>query len=183
MKMIEKIASSHVGDTIKLFRQKKGYTQIELAERIGKSLSTVQRYEKTGNISKESLDILIEVLNIPKFFLASQIMNLDELDEQSMDIETKSRNFNMSIEEVEKEEKEKCINDLIKKLGYDMYTLSKELKNSHFKLFIKNDTDKYAVNSDEYSHIIDKILRLVEEYYKIEMEKYRVSELPEKPSV
>lgn len=55
----------NIGEKIKIFRIEKGLTQKELANRLGKSIRTIQKYEK-GDIVP-TIDLLIEigkVLNI-----------------------------------------------------------------------------------------------------------------------
>jgi transcriptional regulator with XRE-family HTH domain len=47
----------------KEIRKKNGWSQVELAERSGVSLGSLKRFERTGQISLESLLLLANVLN------------------------------------------------------------------------------------------------------------------------
>lgn len=75
--VLSEIASKH-----KLIRKKAGWSQAELAERSGVSLGSLKRFERTGQISLESLLMLAHVLNrLEDFdFVFKPVENLDSIE-------------------------------------------------------------------------------------------------------
>ncbi len=66
----------------KMLRKQAGYTQSELARRSGVSLGSLKRFETTGQISLESLFLLIDVLGRLDDFdlILKPIENLKEIE-------------------------------------------------------------------------------------------------------
>ena len=66
----------------KILRKQAGYTQSELARRSGVSLGSLKRFETTGQISLESLFLLIDVLGRLDDFdtILKPIENLKEIE-------------------------------------------------------------------------------------------------------
>jgi transcriptional regulator with XRE-family HTH domain len=65
-----------------MLRKQTGYTQSELARRSGVSLGSLKRFETTGQISLESLFLLIDVLGRLDDFdmILKPIENLKEIE-------------------------------------------------------------------------------------------------------
>lgn len=63
--MEENLARRHCGNQIRYFRKEAGLTQSQLAQRIGVSLNSVQRYEK--NERQPSADLLLRIAEALKF--------------------------------------------------------------------------------------------------------------------
>jgi transcriptional regulator with XRE-family HTH domain len=65
-----------------MLRKQAGYTQSELARRSGVSLGSLKRFETTGQISLESLFLLIDVLGRLDDFdmILKPIENLKEIE-------------------------------------------------------------------------------------------------------
>lgn len=85
--ILQEIAFRHKG-----MRKKMGWSQIELAERSGVSLGSLKRFERTGQISLESLLILAHVLNrLEDFdFVFKPKENLDAIEKLFSDKTRKS---------------------------------------------------------------------------------------------
>ncbi|MFR7908768.1 MAG: helix-turn-helix domain-containing protein [Oscillospiraceae bacterium] len=68
----------NIGENIKKYRKEKGLTQKELADKIGKGFSTVQKYEL--NISQPPIDVLNRIadtldINVSKLFDIENTLN------------------------------------------------------------------------------------------------------------
>lgn len=68
----------NIGENIKKYRKEKGLTQKELADKIGKGFSTVQKYEL--NISHPPIDVLNRIadtldINVSKLFYIENTLN------------------------------------------------------------------------------------------------------------
>jgi transcriptional regulator with XRE-family HTH domain len=75
--VMQDIAQRH-----KALRKQAGYSQSELAKRSGVSLGSLKRFESTGQISLESLLMLVDVLNRLDDFdaILRPIENLDAIE-------------------------------------------------------------------------------------------------------
>lgn len=75
--LLEELALKH-----KTLRKQAGFTQSELARRSGVSLGSLKRFERTGQISLESLLLLADVLNRLDDFelILNPIENLKEIE-------------------------------------------------------------------------------------------------------
>ncbi|ATF25522.1 XRE family transcriptional regulator [Brochothrix thermosphacta] len=60
-KVIKGVKTVNIGDKIKDERQKRGYTQKELAERIGVNASVISKYEMNRN--RPPLNVLVKIAN------------------------------------------------------------------------------------------------------------------------
>lgn len=72
----------NIGENIKKYRKEKGLTQKELADKIGKGFSTVQKYEL--NISQPPIDVLNRIadtldINVSKLFDIENTLNQSEV--------------------------------------------------------------------------------------------------------
>ncbi len=77
-------SSMLIGEKIKKYRKEKGLTQRELADKIGKGFSTVQKYEL--NISQPPIDVLNRIadtldINVSKLFDIENTLNQSAEDE------------------------------------------------------------------------------------------------------
>lgn len=77
-------SSMLIGEKIKKYRKEKGLTQKELADKIGKGFSTVQKYEL--NISQPPIDVLNRIadtldINVSKLFDIENTLNQSAEDE------------------------------------------------------------------------------------------------------
>ena len=77
-------SSMSIGENIKKYRKEKGLTQKELADKIGKGFSTVQKYEL--NISQPPIDVLNRIadtldINVSKLFYIENTLNQSADDE------------------------------------------------------------------------------------------------------
>jgi transcriptional regulator with XRE-family HTH domain len=74
---LREIAQRH-----RVLRKQAGFTQSELAQRSGVSLGSLKRFEATGQISLESLLLLLDVLNRLDDFeeILKPIENLKEIE-------------------------------------------------------------------------------------------------------
>lgn len=77
-------SSMLIGEKIKKYRKEKGLTQKELADKIGKGFSTVQKYEL--NISQPPIDVLNRIadtldINVSKLFDIENTLNQSSEDE------------------------------------------------------------------------------------------------------
>lgn len=73
-----------IGENIKKYRKEKGLTQKELADKIGKDFSTVQKYEL--NISQPPIDVLNRIadtldIDVSKLFYIENTLNQSSEDE------------------------------------------------------------------------------------------------------
>ena len=59
---------STIGERIKTLRKKRGYNQKELADLLGKSLRTIQKYE-SGEIEVSMKYLLLWSMNLPKCWI------------------------------------------------------------------------------------------------------------------
>lgn len=74
----------NIGENIKKYRKEKGLTQKELADKIGKGFSTVQKYEL--NISQPPIDVLNRIadtldIDVSKLFYIENTLNQSSEDE------------------------------------------------------------------------------------------------------
>ena len=83
-----------IGDNIKIYREQKGFTQVQLGKEIGKSESSIRKYE--GDIVKPPIDILNKLATA----LGVSVNNL--LDKEPIDSEFKTIYVNDLIEQLEK---------------------------------------------------------------------------------
>lgn len=90
----------HLGKKIKLLRLAKGWSQNELAIKIGRSRHLVAYIEQTGKINKGTLAIVSEVLGVPAKILASYSISEDK--------DTKLHSVISKLEETINELNEKC---------------------------------------------------------------------------
>lgn len=77
-------SSMSIGENIKKYRKEKGLTQKELADKIGKDFSTVQKYEL--NISQPPIDVLNRIadtldIDVSKLFYIENTLNQSSEDE------------------------------------------------------------------------------------------------------
>lgn len=77
-------SSMLIGEKIKKYRKEKGLTQKELADKIGKGFSTVQKYEL--NISQPPIDVLNRIadtldIDVSKLFYIENTLNQSAEDE------------------------------------------------------------------------------------------------------
>lgn len=77
-------SSMLIGEKIKKYRKEKGLTQRELADKIGKGFSTVQKYEL--NISQPPIDVLNRIadtldIDVSKLFYIENTLNQSAEDE------------------------------------------------------------------------------------------------------
>lgn len=77
-------SSMLIGENIKKYRKEKGLTQKELADKIGKGFSTVQKYEL--NISQPPIDVLNRIadtldIDVSKLFYIENTLNQSAEDE------------------------------------------------------------------------------------------------------
>lgn len=77
-------SSMSIGENIKKYRKEKGLTQKELADKIGKGFSTVQKYEL--NISQPPIDVLNRIadtldIDVSKLFYIENTLNQSSEDE------------------------------------------------------------------------------------------------------
>lgn len=73
----------NIGENIKKYRKEKGLTQKELAEKIGKGFSTVQKYEL--NIAQPPIDVLNNIAEILDINV-SQLFDIENTLNQSAEI-------------------------------------------------------------------------------------------------
>lgn len=134
----------NIGDNIKKYRKMKGLTQIDLGKLIGKSVSTIQKYE--SNSVKPDIDTIKNIAQKLDTSMSNIIGDDDELEFQAHiegyadDIDV----FYKSPSDVEIEKTYKEISENIDSLLSDK-NIEKELnyKYDDFDIFEKNEINSF----------------------------------------
>lgn len=77
---------SNIGNRIRKFRLEKGWTQSDLAEKLGVTKPAVQKYENGGinNLKRETIQKLCELFRVPPiFFIYNDLPTSDEIPKYS----------------------------------------------------------------------------------------------------
>ncbi|MCR8746211.1 helix-turn-helix domain-containing protein [Romboutsia lituseburensis] len=159
----------NIGDNIKKYRKKNKITQTELANKLNKSLRTIQKYESNHIVpSLKVLNDISEALNI-------NVNDLTDKGNHGLSSITKSR-------EASKHYKEKPINNDITKL--DIYN-SKDIQLLFDKFGEKYiDENNKSDNTSKYDEIINNYTdnmsyeELITSKYKIDFSEELNNQIP-----
>ena len=145
-------------EIIKEYRQKKKWTQKELAEKLNVALPTIKRYEGGSlAVPKNKIVKLFEILD----------MQLDDL----RDIFPNEKDLIIELEEIEKnrdaKDKIEALRDFLKCLGYEIGNLGSLIPNKPFISYFR-DSNK---NVDKLYFLSDDNIKNLMENLKIEVDK------------
>ena len=145
-------------EIIKEYRQKKKWTQKELAEKLNVALPTIKRYEGGSlAVPKNKIVKLFEILD----------MQLDDL----RDIFPNEKDLIIELEEIEKnrdaKDKIEALRGFLKCLGYEIGNLGSLIPNKPFISYCR-DSNK---NVDKLYFLSDDNIKNLMENLKIEVDK------------
>ena len=145
-------------EIIKEYRQKKKWTQKELAEKLNVALPTIKRYEGGSlAVPKNKIVKLFEILD----------MQLDDL----RDIFPNEKDLIIELEEIEKnrdaKDKIEALRGFLKCLGYEIGNLGSLIPNKPFISYFR-DPNK---NIDKLYFLTDDNIKNLMENLKIEVDK------------
>lgn len=157
-----KFNSNTIGENIKTYRKRNGYTQTELGIKIGKSESTIRKYE-SGAVEPnfETLNKIASVLNISKY----ELLDYGEyLNKQIDDLIIKEEKENYDYKNILPEDSSNCFYNK----NVDIISLS---ENESFRDTLDNLLTTYQFQN-EFNINISQLTTTEKEKLKDNIYKY-----------